>query len=184
MKSFKIMSLILCGFLIFFGANNAESLAADVAADTSANPGSIVADSSQTAEETAAPETQWLWGEIVSLDPAKNQLNVRYLDYENDTEKEITITVNEKTIFENSSSYDQLKPKDTVSVDYLVTPEGVNLAKNVSMEKPEEPVLDSPVGAVANPETATQQPESTTQQAEHTEQAASAGEQPQESVQP
>lgn len=90
-------------------------------------------------EEAAfEPETQWIWGEVISIDAAKGQAIVKYLDYENDIEKEITITVNEKTAYENLVSLDQLKPKDTVSIDYTVTSDEINIAKNISMEKPEE----------------------------------------------
>lgn len=84
------------------------------------------------------PETQWLWGEIVSLDTQKNEMVVRYPDYETDTEKEITISVNDKTTYENVKSIDEIAPKDTVSIDYVVGTEGKNTAKNISAEKGEK----------------------------------------------
>ena len=40
-----------------------------------------------------AMDVQWLWGEVVSLDPQNNALVVKYLDYETDTEKQLTIAV-------------------------------------------------------------------------------------------
>jgi hypothetical protein len=93
------------------------------------------------------PEMQWLWGEVVSVDPSKNVLVVKYLDYEADAEKEMSLSVDEKTTFENSKSLDEIKPQDTVSIDYMSAGEGKVLAKNISVEKPEPvaPVMDEPL---------------------------------------
>lgn len=82
-------------------------------------------------------DTQWLWGGVVSVDVQNNELLVKYLDYETDQEKEITISVDDKTTYENIGSLIEIKPQDTVSIDYLVSAEGKNVAKNISVEKPE-----------------------------------------------
>lgn len=84
------------------------------------------------------PEMQWIWGEVVSIDAPNNTITVKYLDYESDTEKDIVITADDKTTYENAKSLSDIKQKDTVSVDYLGSPAGKNLAKNISVEKPEE----------------------------------------------
>jgi hypothetical protein len=113
-----------------------------------------------TQETQAEPETQWLWGEVISVDPAKNELVVKYLDYENDVEKEITITADEKTTYESANSLSDIAAKDNVSVDYIISPDGKNIAKNISLEKPEskEPqkpeVATQPEVMPAQPETA------------------------------
>jgi hypothetical protein len=91
-------------------------------------------------EGANGPEVQWLWGEVVSVDPAQNAFVVKYLDYETDQEKEITIAVDEKTAFENIRSLDEIKPQDTLSVDYIVVAAGTHIAKNISVEKPEEAI--------------------------------------------
>ena len=83
------------------------------------------------------PDVQWLWGEVISIDFQKNELAVKYLDYEIDQEKEITIAIDPGTTYENVESFGQIKPKDTVSIDYIVNPVGKNIAKNISVEKPE-----------------------------------------------
>ena len=83
------------------------------------------------------PEVQWIWGEVVSVDMVKNQIQVKYLDYEADMEKEMTISVDEKTTYENIKSLSELKAQDTVSIDYALTLDGKYLAKNISVEKPE-----------------------------------------------
>jgi len=83
------------------------------------------------------PDTQWVWGEVSTLDTQNKAILVKYFDYETDQEKEININIDDKTTYENIKSMDELKPKDTVSIDYIVSPDGKNIAKNISIEKPE-----------------------------------------------
>ena len=83
------------------------------------------------------PDTQWVWGEVSTLDTQNKAILVKYFDYETDQEKEINIDIDDKTTYENIKSMDELKPKDTVSIDYIVSPDGKNIAKNISIEKPE-----------------------------------------------
>lgn len=83
------------------------------------------------------PEVQWVWGEVLSLDAQNKAFVVKYLDYENDQEKELTINVDDKTTYENIKSIEEIKPTDTLSIDYTVTADGKNIAKNISLEKPE-----------------------------------------------
>ena len=90
-----------------------------------------------TQEIPSEPETQWIWGEVVSIDAATKKILVKYLDYETDTEKEININADDKTTYENIKSVDEIKPQDTLSIDYIVNPDGRNIAKNISVEKPE-----------------------------------------------
>ena len=90
-------------------------------------------------EVPAEPEIQWLYGEVISVDVDNNQINVKTIDLETDTEKEMIISVDDKTIYENIKSLDEIRPKDTVAIDYIVSPEGNNIAKNISVEKPESP---------------------------------------------
>ena len=94
-------------------------------------------------EETAGvsteiPDVQWLWGETVSVDAAKGELAIKFLDYETEQEKQVTIVTDDKTTYENVNSLAQIKPTDTLSIDYVVDKDGKNIAKNISVEKPEE----------------------------------------------
>ena len=89
-------------------------------------------------QESTAPDTQWVWGEVVTLDAQGKTLLLKYLDYETDQGKEINITTDDKTTFENIKSIDQIRPKDILSIDYIVSPDGENIAKNISVEKPED----------------------------------------------
>ena len=92
----------------------------------------------------AESEVQWLWGEVVSVDTLTGQMTVKYLDYETDTEKEISININDQTSFENAKSLAEIKAQDTVSVDYTTNPEGKNIAKNISVERNED--IQTPPG--------------------------------------
>ncbi len=89
------------------------------------------------------PEVQWLWGEVLSVNPQDKTILVKYVDYDSDTEKEIIITVDPQTTYENVESLEQIKSQDTVSVDYVSGKDDPNLAKNISVEKPENNPGDS-----------------------------------------
>ncbi len=86
----------------------------------------------------AESEMQWVWGEVVLIDPVNKKVLLKYLDYETDMEKEISIIVDAQTFYDNISSLEQLRPGDPVSVDYIVDADGVNIARDISIEKPQE----------------------------------------------
>ena len=116
------------------------------------------------AQEANEINMQWVWGEVVSLDSQAKTLILKYLDYETDQEKELALVIDEKTTYENIKSFDEIKVKDILSIDYATGPEDKNVAKNISLEKPDalspasaqatkdaKPVLAQPI---AQPETA------------------------------
>jgi len=82
-------------------------------------------------------EMQWVWGEVVSVDAQSKTIAVKYLDYETDQEKDMTINVDDKTLYDNVKSLDGIAPKDTLSIDYIVTADNLNLARNISKEAAE-----------------------------------------------
>lgn len=85
-------------------------------------------------ETSTEPEILWLWGEVISVDIPRNQVLVKYFDYEADQEKEITINVDEKTTYENINSILDIRPESSLSIDYIVTADGKNIAKNISVD--------------------------------------------------
>ncbi len=87
---------------------------------------------------TTELETQWVWGEITALDPQNKEVTINYFDYETDTEKEVKLTVDDKTKYENINSINDLKLHDTISVDYVLGADGKYAVRNISVEKPEE----------------------------------------------
>jgi len=84
------------------------------------------------------PDILWLWGEVNSIDSDKGIISVKYLDYETDTEKEAVIYADAKTTYENAKSLTDIKPKDIVSVDYVTGAQGSSIARNISVERPED----------------------------------------------
>ncbi|GEM_PF-1848453 len=88
--------------------------------------------------DPSASEMQWLWGEVRSVDTQKNEITIEYLDYETDTEKEIKMSVDATAAYENVKSINDIKVDDIISVDYVFSPDGRYIAKNISIEKPEE----------------------------------------------
>jgi hypothetical protein len=93
-----------------------------------------------------AQDWQWVFGEVVYLDFANQEIIVRYQDYETEEQSEMTVKVNEKTIYENVSSFDKIMTYDTVSIDYIVDKESKNIAIKISVEKPEEGQLEENLG--------------------------------------
>lgn len=129
MKRKTGLILVIAASLIFIGANLIFS-------QESTEQGGAVP------ETQSEPETQWVWGEVNTLDTQNKMIVVKYLDYETDQEKEISINTDDKTTYENIKSLDEIRPKDTVSVDYIVSPDGKNIARNISVEKPEAATED------------------------------------------
>jgi hypothetical protein len=99
---------------------------------------SVPAEISQ-APAAGEEDAEWLLGEVVNLDPQKRVIKVKYLDYESELEKEADIAVDDATVYENIKSIVELKQSDTVSVDYVVSASGKNMATKIILEK-EEPV--------------------------------------------
>jgi len=126
-----------------------EQVLAQPAVEAAA-PVEAVTPAAPAVEAKTEPEIQWVWGEVVSTNPINNELLVKYVDYDTDSEKEITIGIDDKTTYENAKSIDEIKVRDSVSIDYAVSADGKNLALNISLEKPE---------AVSNIEEETSAPE-------------------------
>lgn len=108
--------------------------------------------SSSAPEMQNAPEVQWIYGEVLSIDAANKAISVKYLDYETDQEKEIAMNVDAQTVYENIKSIEEIKPKDAVSIDYVVGAEGKNIAKKISLEKAEAAPAPNVPGTEITPE--------------------------------
>ena len=91
-----------------------------------------------TAQQPGAQdETQWIWGEVVTVDGDKGEISVTYLDYDTDEEKQIIICVDENTKYENVKSLAEINHQDAVSIDYLALADK-NIAQNISVDKTDE----------------------------------------------
>lgn len=80
--------------------------------------------------------SEWVWGEVVSVDEAHKQIVIRHLDYETYEEIQMTLVCDDKSLFENVSGLAQIRPGDGVTVDYNVR-DGVNIAGLVVVEQKE-----------------------------------------------
>jgi hypothetical protein len=89
-------------------------------------------------QELKESDVQWVWGEAVSIDVDKSVFVVKYLDYEDNQEKMLTVNVDAGTVYESIKSLGEVKPQDFLSIDYMVTQDGKNIAKNISLDKPKE----------------------------------------------
>lgn len=110
------------------------------------NTGLVLGENDSTAEvnlpsvlssqESKDLDVQWVWGEVKNLDAQGKTVTLKYLDYETNEEKEIALTIDSATTYENVKALKDVQLNDALSVDY-VTSSGRNIAKNVSLEKPE-----------------------------------------------
>lgn len=119
---------------------------------------STVITSNQATASPKESDMQWAWGEVTNLDNQAKTITLKHLDYETDQEKELVLVVDAKTVLENIKDFNELKLKDTLSVDYILGEDNKNIAKNISFEKPDAASI-APVPAVEN----TQPPVSTGQ---------------------
>jgi len=161
MKKNSALFIYLIAF-VFIGHGLTKVAAQEKAGEPQASPmaGNVALEEESAAGENAAAEEKWLWGEIVSVQAANKSIVVKYLDYDTDTEKEITIYLTGTTTFENVKAVEEIKPKDVASIDYIVDNNGKAVAKNISVEKmegveiiPEEPQVnqEAPDAAVQEP---------------------------------
>ncbi|MFA5350779.1 MAG: hypothetical protein WC357_05570 [Candidatus Omnitrophota bacterium] len=166
---FVFAALIALTTLIAFAA---EEVAVGVENPAASPVESVAAVSAPQTPSQNENDTQWIWGEVTSLDSAGKIVTLKYLDYETDQEKDIILTVDEKTTFENIGSFDEIKVKDTLSIDYVVGSDGKNVAKNIGRESPDssaavpaqavedtkqDNVQASPEEPVASPDAAVEQ---------------------------
>ncbi|MBI5874066.1 MAG: hypothetical protein HZB36_08050 [Candidatus Omnitrophica bacterium] len=90
-------------------------------------------------EEQAIPAsdqktTEWVWGEVVSVDKDNRQLTVKHLDYDTYDEIQTVLTLDDKTLLENVSDLGEVQPGDHVTVDYR-SEAGSNIAGLMVIEK-------------------------------------------------
>ncbi len=147
-------ALILAVFSLFFGASAVFSQEPAAPAGTNAAAIDSANIPSPAVSSPAEAETQWQYVEVVSVDPQKKEILAKYIDYETDEVKQITLSADDKTTYENGISISEIKPLDTAGVDYIVTPDGKSLARNISIEKAQEtplvtPALETPAAPAA-----------------------------------
>lgn len=119
--------VVLCGFVIFMMGFTQIVFTEDVAPITS----------DQQSDSFKEADMKWSWGEVTNLDNQAHTITLKCFDYENDQESAIVLAIDENTTFESIKDFNELKLKDTLSVDYVIDAENKNIAKNISFEKPD-----------------------------------------------
>ena len=139
MKKRLWITLIAASFLSLAAAGRAFS--ADEAAGLK-----------EMAEGEEAPELQWLWGEVVSVDVGKKEIVIKYPDYDTQQDKQMTVVATDNTVYENVASLVDLKPTDMVSIDYRIDQAGKNIVERLSIEKPMEEGSTQPESGIPQDE--------------------------------
>ncbi|MDD5348186.1 MAG: hypothetical protein PHT59_06205 [Candidatus Omnitrophica bacterium] len=122
-----IFTVIIAGLVCVAGAASAQQPAAPAAPVSEETPPSAV-----------EPIPEWLYGEIAAVNVGDKSFQVKYIDFDKDIEKQATIYADKQTVFSGVASLDDLKLQDIVNVDYVIDPQGKNIAVAVSVEKPED----------------------------------------------
>jgi len=123
-------------FIAFFGMGLAFSQEAVVPQEDAA-----VIEPAPAAGLEEGQEMQWVWGEVFNLNPANNEITLKYFDYDTDQDKEILLVADSDTLYENTPSLSGIRLGDNVSIDYMVDNKGgrpVNMARNITLEPEEE----------------------------------------------
>jgi len=144
----KIKIIVILSLLIL--TSSGLALSEDQAADPNALPVSTPGVTEAAPQENNdSANTQWVWGEVTSIDAQSKSLNLKYLDYESDQEKEMAITTDDSTSYDNAKALDEIQPKDNISVDYIVK-DGKNIAKAIGLEKAESAPVATKQGGETN----------------------------------
>lgn len=127
--------IIFFGFVILIMVSTLLAFAQDPEAGPMDE--TVSADADQQSAMKNTNDAQWGWGEVINVDAQAKTLTLKHLDYETDQEKDLVLIIDENTVFENIKNLDEIKVKDTLSIDYMITAEGANLAKNINFEQPD-----------------------------------------------
>jgi hypothetical protein len=95
----------------------------------------VQAEEGISTREVALEDTLWVGGEVISLDSSAGTISVSYYDFESDDLNDIDIAVTGQTEFEGVNSLSGIESGDYVDVDYVVSPEGKNVARLIAVEK-------------------------------------------------
>jgi len=148
----KMKISVMLALLILFSASM-------VLSEGQKEPNATSAAAQASQENSDPATTQWVWGEVTSVDTQNKVIALKYLDYETDQEKETSITVDDSTSYDNIMSLEEIQPKDYLSIDYI-SEDGKHIARTIGLEKAEGAPTQNKIDAgVAVPETNQAAPE-------------------------
>ncbi len=102
-----------------------------------------------SAAPAEAKTTEWVWGEVVSVDTENKQIVLKHLDYDTYEEVQTTLKVGDKTLFENVAALGEIKAGNHLTADFKIAA-GSNIADLIVVEKDVQEESVAPETAVAS----------------------------------
>jgi hypothetical protein len=103
--------------------------------------GLVLSPASSTAQD--GEDFFYSYGEVLSV--TQDQVMVREFDYATGEEKDVVYYISDSTTFDIVESAGQIRPGDLIDVEFIVSPDGRNIAKEIfvdSIEDYEETMMD------------------------------------------
>ncbi|MEK7849324.1 MAG: hypothetical protein AAB213_00675 [Candidatus Omnitrophota bacterium] len=113
---------------------NVETTQAEPAAPAVSIEPAMPAESAVSAAPAEAKPTEWVWGEVVSVDTENKQIVLKHLDYDTYEEVQTTLKVGDKTLFENVAALGEIKAGNHLTADFKIVA-GSNIADLIVVEK-------------------------------------------------
>jgi len=76
------------------------------------------------------------YGEVLSV--AQDQIMVREFDYATGEEKDVVYYITADTLLDSVESVDQIKSSDLVDVEFMVSEDGKNIAREILVDRIED----------------------------------------------
>ncbi len=139
-QSFQLLAVIISSltFISLSAALDENSRKDDFFADETSSTVSLQEEEhleQNGQEEVIEVGAGWAWGDVLFIDFDAGQFVINYLDYDKLVETDIVLSVDGKTVFENAQGLGEIKIDDNVSVDYIVTDSGNNIARLITVER-------------------------------------------------
>ncbi|MDD5574596.1 MAG: hypothetical protein PHH75_05400 [Candidatus Omnitrophica bacterium] len=79
--------------------------------------------------------TEWVWGEVVSVDPSSSSITIKHLDYNTYEEVKTVLKLKDKTLFENVKDATEIAPGDHITADYRMQA-GQSMVEMIVVDRP------------------------------------------------
>ena len=76
------------------------------------------------------------YGEVLSV--MQDQIMIKEFDYAAGEEKDVVYYITTDTIFDSVESADQIRPSDLVDVEFTISQDGKNIAKEILVDRIED----------------------------------------------
>lgn len=93
----------------------------------------VTPDISEAPDMPMMAEGDYSYGSVVAVDSASNRITISEYNYENDSESNVTYSVDINTKYENAGSLNEIQAGDDVDIDYTVGGDNVRTATAISV---------------------------------------------------